>query len=89
MTDSELQWRFLRAKLIGHGMFLNEKLQEAILTQQLIDSRTLQNSLRFRVNMEESAASGQLVIEFKLYGRFKENGVAEDSLKNAFLLRKL
>jgi len=74
MTDTELQWRFIRAKLIGHGMLLSEKLQEGILTLQLIDSRTLSNSLRFQVNMDESVASGELVIEFKLklYGRFQE-----------------
>jgi hypothetical protein len=41
MTDTELQWRFIRAKLIGHVMLLNEKLQEGILTHQLIDRRNL------------------------------------------------
>lgn len=74
MTDQELEWRFLRAKLIGHGMYLREKLQEAILTQDLIDSRNLVNSLQFEVNMQESIASGELVIHFKIYGRFQEIG---------------
>ncbi len=69
MTDTELQWRFLRARLIGHGMLLSEKLQEGILTQQLIDSRKLLNSLHFRVNMDESVASGELVIDFYLYDK--------------------
>lgn len=86
MTDTELHWRFLRAKLIGHGMFLNEKLQEAILTQQLVASRMLQNSLRFRVNMEESTASGQLVIEFKLYGRFQEIGAGRKATNHTDFL---
>ena len=86
MTDTELQWRFLRAKLIGHGMYLNEKLQEAILTQQLIDSRTLQNSLHFRVNMEESTASGQLVVEFKIYGRYQEIGAGRQPKNNTDFL---
>jgi len=86
MTDTELEWRFIRAKLIGHGMYLNEKFQEAILTQQLIDSRTLQNSLRFRVNMEESAASGQLVIEFKLYGRFQDIGTGRKAANHSDFL---
>ena len=86
MTDTELQWRFLRAKLIGHGMYLNEKLLEAILTQELIDSRRLANSLRFKVNMEESQASGELVIDFHLYGRFQEIGVGrKSSNKSDFL----
>jgi len=35
MTDTELQWRFIRARLIGHGMLLSEKLQEGIFTQEL------------------------------------------------------
>ena len=74
MTDTELQWRFIRARLIGHGMLLSEKLQEGILTQQLIDSRKLLNSLHLRVNMDESVASGELVKEFKIYGRFQEIG---------------
>jgi hypothetical protein len=58
----------------SHGMLLIEKLQEGILTQQLIDSRKLLNSLQWHVNMDESAASGELVIEFKIYGRFQEIG---------------
>jgi len=41
MTDHELEWRFIRARLIGHGMYLKEELQNAILTQGLIDSREL------------------------------------------------
>lgn len=86
MTDTELKWRFLRAKLIGHGMYLNERLQEAILTQELIDSRRLVNSLRFKVNMEESQASGELVIDFNLYGRFQEIGAGrQSSNKSDFL----
>lgn len=79
MTDTELQWRFIRAKLIGHGMLLNEKLQEGILTQQLIDSRKLINSLQWRVNMDEGVASGELVIEFKIYGRFQEIGAGRQA----------
>lgn len=65
--------------MIGHGMYLNEKLQEAILTQELVDSRRLANSLRFKVNMEESQASGELVIDFHLYGRFQEIGAGRKS----------
>jgi len=45
MTDQELEWRFIRAKLIGHGMYLKEELQNAIITQELADSRRLINSL--------------------------------------------
>jgi hypothetical protein len=41
MTDQESEWRFIRAKLIGHGMYLKEELQNAIISQQLIDSRKL------------------------------------------------
>lgn len=85
MTDTELQWRFIRAKLIGHGMLLNEKLQEAILTQQLIDTRKLINSLSFQVNMEESAAAGELVIHFNLYGRFQEIGAGKRSKNDDIL----
>jgi hypothetical protein len=79
MTDTELEWRFIRARLIGHGMLLSEKLQEGILTQQLIDSRKLLNSLQWHVNMDESAASGELVIEFKIYGRFQEIGAGRQA----------
>ena len=82
MTDTELEWRFIRAKLIGHGMLLNVKLQEAILQQQLIDTRKLINSFSFQVNMEESAAAGELVINFNLYGRFQEIGAGRKSKKN-------
>ena len=88
MTDTELEWRFIRAKLIGHSLFLNEKLQEAILTQQLIDSRTLSNSLRFQVNMDESVASGEQVIEFKLYGRFQEIGSGRKAKNNTEFLNE-
>jgi hypothetical protein len=41
MTDQELEWRFIRARLIGHGMYLKEELQNAIITQELIDSHGL------------------------------------------------
>ena len=87
MTDEELKWRFLRARLIGHGMYLKEKLQEAILTQELIDSRQLINSLTFQVNMNESIACGELVIDFKIYGRFQDMGAGKSSKTNddAFL----
>ncbi|MDX9905272.1 MAG: hypothetical protein RBS55_01665 [Bacteroidales bacterium] len=47
MTDTELKWRFRHAKLIGHGMYLNEKLQKAILTQELVDSRKFPDAVRF------------------------------------------
>jgi hypothetical protein len=80
MTDQELQWRFIRARLIGHRMYLKEELQNAILSQELVDSRWLINTLTFRVNMDESSASGELVIDFYLYGRFQEIGVAVDML---------
>jgi len=56
MTDQELEWRFIRARLIGHGMYLKEELQNASITQELIDSRRLINSLTFHVNMQESSA---------------------------------
>ena len=74
MTDQELEWRFIRARLIGHGMYLKEELQNAIISQELVDSRRLVNTLTFRVNMEESTASGELVIDFYLYGRYQEIG---------------
>jgi hypothetical protein len=38
MTDSELEWRFIRARLIGHGMYLKEELQDGIISQELLDS---------------------------------------------------
>lgn len=75
MTDQELEWRFIRAKLIGHGMYLNSELQEAIITQELIDKARLVNSLSFQVNMQESMVSRELVIDFYLYGRFQESGL--------------
>jgi len=36
MTDQELEWRFIRARLTGHRMYLKEELQNAIITQQLV-----------------------------------------------------
>ena len=27
MTDHELEWRIIRARLIGHGMYFKEELQ--------------------------------------------------------------
>jgi hypothetical protein len=89
MTDQELQWRFIRAKLIGHGMYLKEELQNAILTQELIDSRKLINTLTFRVNMDESTASGELVIDFYLYGRFQEIGAGRRSTKESSLIEQM
>jgi hypothetical protein len=74
MTDQELEWRFIRARLIGHGMYLKEELQNAIITQQLIDSRRHINTLTFQVNMDESTGSGELVIDLYLNGRFQEIG---------------
>lgn len=67
-------------------MLLREKLQEAILTQQLIDSRKLVNSLKFHVNMDESAAAGELVIEFNIYGRFQEIGAGRQAKNNTDFL---
>jgi hypothetical protein len=67
MTDQELEWRFIRARLFSHGMYLKEELQNAIITQELLDSRRLISTLTFRVNMDESAASGELVIDYYLY----------------------
>ncbi|MCK9399611.1 MAG: hypothetical protein M0Q51_06405 [Bacteroidales bacterium] len=89
MTDQELEWRFIRAKLIGHGMYLKEELQNAILTQELIDSSRLINSLSFHVNMQESMASGELVIDFYLYGRFQEIGAGRKSIKESSLLEQM
>jgi hypothetical protein len=88
MTDQELEWRFIRARLIGHGMYLKEELQNAIITQELIDSRRLVNTLTFRVNMEESTASGELVIDFYLYGRFQEIGAGRRSTKESSLIEQ-
>jgi hypothetical protein len=78
MTDQELEWRFIRARLIGYGMYLKEELQNAIISQELVDSRWPVNTLTFRVIMDESTASGILVIDFYTYGRFQEIGVAVD-----------
>jgi hypothetical protein len=80
MTDQELEWCFIRARLIGYGMYLKEELQNAIISQGLLDSRKLINTLTFRVNKDESTASGELVIDFYLFGRFQEIGVAVDML---------
>jgi hypothetical protein len=79
MTDQEFEWRFIRARLIGHGMYLKEELQNAIITQELIDSRKLINTLAFNVNMDESSAFGELVIDFYLYFRFQEIGARRKS----------
>jgi hypothetical protein len=78
MTDQELEWRFIRAKLIGHGMYLKEELQNAIISQELVDSRRLINTLTFQVNMNESSASGELVKDFYPNGPFQEIDVTED-----------
>ena len=64
MTDQEFEWRFIRAKLIGHGMYLKEELQKQLLPRNSLTAARLVNSLNFRVNMDESIASGELVIEF-------------------------
>ena len=82
MTDTELQWRFIRARLIGHGMYLDEQLKEGILKNNLIHRRQLINSLSFRVNMEQSMAAGTLVIEFALHGRFQDMGAGKGSNKS-------
>jgi len=80
MTDQELEWRFIRARLIGHGMYLKEELQNAIITQELVDSRRLVNTLTSQVKMNESSASGELVLDFYLYGRFQEIGAGRRPL---------
>lgn len=89
MTDQELEWRFIRARLIGHGMYLREELQNAIISHELIDSSRLVNTLTFRVNMNESAASGELVIDFYLYGRFQDMGAGRRSPAESSLIEEL
>jgi hypothetical protein len=37
-------------------MYLKEELQNAIISQELLDSRMLVNTLTFRVNMDEIMA---------------------------------
>jgi hypothetical protein len=89
MTDKELGWRFIRARLIGHRMYLKEELQNAIITQGLLDSRRLVSTLTIRVNMDESKASGELVIEFKIFGRFQKIGAGRRSTIQRGITRKL
>jgi hypothetical protein len=62
MTDQELEWPFLRTRLIGHGIYLKEELQNAIITQERIDNRKFVNTITFRVNMNEGSVSGELVL---------------------------